>query len=46
MDAVQKDITDLRVMLEHRVTKIEVKAGVLGVLAGAVGGFFAGLKSP
>ena len=41
IDDVRKELTDLRVLMERRVTAIEVKAGVLGVLAGGVGGFFA-----
>ena len=41
IDAVRADLTDLRILMEKRVTAIEVKAGVLGVLAGGVGGFFA-----
>lgn len=44
IDKLSTDVTELRVMLEHRVTKIEVKAGVLGVVAGAIGGWFSALK--
>ena len=41
IDDVRKEVNDLRVLVERRVTAIEVKAGILGVLAGGVGGFFA-----
>ena len=41
IDDVRKELNDLRVLMERRVTAIEVKAGILGVLAGGVGGFFA-----
>ena len=41
IDDVRKELNDLRVLMERRVTEIEVKAGILGVLAGGVGGFFA-----
>ena len=41
LDAIQRELSDFRILMENRVTKIEMKAGVLGVLAGGVGGFFA-----
>ena len=41
IDAMQRELSDFRIAMEGRVTKIEMKAGVLGVLAGGLGGFFA-----
>ena len=41
LDAIQRELSDFRILMENRVTKIEMKAGILGVLAGGVGGFFA-----
>ena len=45
IDDVRKELTDLRVLMERRVTAIEVKAGVLGVIAGAIGGWFSNLRT-
>ena len=44
IDAVRADLTELRVLMEKRVTAIEVKAGLLGIVAGAIGGWFSGIK--
>lgn len=44
LDALKDDVANLRVMIEHRMTKVEAKAGILGILSGAIGGWLASLK--
>ena len=44
IDILQRELSDFRIAMEGRVTKIEVKAGLPGIVAGAIGGWFSGLK--
>lgn len=44
VDALAKEVVDLRVAVEHRVTKLEAKAGIIGVVTGLLGGLLGHVK--
>jgi len=44
-DVVTRELTELRISVEHRVTKLETRVGIIGVIAGLLGGLMSGLKS-
>lgn len=43
-DALSKEVGNLRVSVEHRVTKLEERVGIIGILAGLLGGLISGIK--
>ena len=45
LDVLQRELSDFRIAMEGRVTKIELKASLLGIIAGAVGGWFSRLPT-
>ncbi len=44
VDKVSEDVTNLRLLVENRVSVLETKSGLWGVLGGIVGGLLTGLK--
>lgn len=43
MDMLKSDVTDLKVTVEHRVTRLEVKTTLMGTIGGFVAGWLAKL---
>ena len=44
IDKVAEELVTLRLSVENRVTTLETKSGLWGVLGGIVGGFLTGIK--
>lgn len=39
VDSLHSDLAQTKVVVEHRLTKVEVKSSVFGTIGGAIGGF-------